>query len=79
MKSEDEHSDKAWKVQKKLSRKDKKEIDKKNYIYKYCNRYDLLSEDNEDEEDDEDEEGRHDITYEMRREIEEGDRTIRFL
>lgn len=65
MKSEDENSYEAWKVQKKRSRKDVKVMNNKNY--KCCNKCDVLSEDDEDEEGDKDKECRHDFTYEMRR------------
>lgn len=76
IKSEDENSEEAWKVQKKLSQKGIKVMNNKNH--KHHNQCDVFSEDDEDEKD-EDKECRCDITYEMRREIEEEDWIIRFL
>ena len=74
-KSIDENAENEWQVPKKRSQK----INGLGNVNTKCyNQHDVLS-DEDDEDDDEDEEHENDITNEMRKEIEEGERRIRFF
>ena len=64
MKSDNEHTDEVWKVQKKCSRKEINAMENTNF--KYHNQCNVSSEDNEYEKDDEEEEFRYEITYKIK-------------